>query len=297
MTEQIEQRSPEWFAARKGKITASVVGAIMGSSPYMSRDDVMRMMVREHFGAEREFTGNIATAYGENNEENAIYEFAIESGTTPQKIGFASKGIFGASPDFIVEICGETHVGEAKCPYSLRDVKNKNRIFKPLSAQMHYYAQVQMQMHVIDAVNAVFIQWAPEMPLHIEYVDRDQEFIDAMLAECTVFYAKFQEILSGDCSEYLEPKRRVIETIHAQRLVDEYLDLKQIEDNAKARMQDIVDELKIIANEKDADICGMKLTKVARSGTVSYQKIVKEHLPDIDLEKYRGKPSEYWRFS
>ena len=59
-----EQRSEEWFDARKDKITASNVGAILGLSPYKKPDDVMREMVRAHFGAEREFTGNAATQWG-----------------------------------------------------------------------------------------------------------------------------------------------------------------------------------------------------------------------------------------
>jgi predicted phage-related endonuclease len=69
----MEQRSAEWHAARVGKITASRVGAILGNSPYKTRDDVMREMVREALGAELEFTGNVATEYGTANEINAMH--------------------------------------------------------------------------------------------------------------------------------------------------------------------------------------------------------------------------------
>ena len=51
----MEQRSTEWFAARKGRVTGSSVGAILGLSPFMSPDDVMRRMVRERNGAASEF--------------------------------------------------------------------------------------------------------------------------------------------------------------------------------------------------------------------------------------------------
>lgn len=47
----MEQRSEEWFEARKNRITASAVGAILGNAPYATRDDVMRRMVREYHGA------------------------------------------------------------------------------------------------------------------------------------------------------------------------------------------------------------------------------------------------------
>ena len=70
----MEQRTWEWFEARKGRITASSVGAILGHAPYATRDDVMRRMVREYHGAPEEFEGNIATEYGTRNEAGALTE-------------------------------------------------------------------------------------------------------------------------------------------------------------------------------------------------------------------------------
>ena len=61
----MEQRTPEWYEARKGRITASSVGAILGLSPHAKPDDVMRRMIREYQGLEPEFTGNTATEYGD----------------------------------------------------------------------------------------------------------------------------------------------------------------------------------------------------------------------------------------
>ena len=66
MTE--EQRSPAWFEKRKGRVTGSIVGAILGLSPYMTRADAMRSMVRAAIGAPSEFTGNVATEYGTMHE-------------------------------------------------------------------------------------------------------------------------------------------------------------------------------------------------------------------------------------
>ncbi|MEI2685336.1 MAG: hypothetical protein V9G14_02925 [Cypionkella sp.] len=68
----MEQRSEEWFAERKGRVTASMVGAILGLSPNLSRAGAMRRMVRDAHGAEPEFFGNIATQYGERNEDGAV---------------------------------------------------------------------------------------------------------------------------------------------------------------------------------------------------------------------------------
>ena len=51
----IEQRSLEWFEARKGKLTGSNIGAALGINPWKTPDDLIRQMVREYHGAESEF--------------------------------------------------------------------------------------------------------------------------------------------------------------------------------------------------------------------------------------------------
>ena len=67
----MKQRSPEWFEARKGKITGSRIAGILGVSPFQTPDSVMREMVREWHGLPPEFTGNIATRWGEDHEDDA----------------------------------------------------------------------------------------------------------------------------------------------------------------------------------------------------------------------------------
>ena len=43
----MEQRSEEWFEARKGLVTGSSVGAILGLDPNRTKADVLRAMVRD----------------------------------------------------------------------------------------------------------------------------------------------------------------------------------------------------------------------------------------------------------
>ena len=78
----MEQRSEKWFSVRKGRVTGSSVGAILGHSPWASPDDVMRRMVREWHGAPSEFEGNIATQWGSSNENGAVQEYAMETNNT-----------------------------------------------------------------------------------------------------------------------------------------------------------------------------------------------------------------------
>ena len=110
----MEQRSKEWFKAREGRITGSSVGAILGYSPFMSPDDVMRRMVREYHGAESEFKGNAATEWGTLNEPGACVEYEMETGSTVELCGFYKyEHWLGASPDGLI---GSNGLVEFKCP-------------------------------------------------------------------------------------------------------------------------------------------------------------------------------------
>ena len=71
----MEQRSEEWFKARKGKLTGSNIGAALGVNPWKTPEDLIRQMVREYHGAESEFTGNIATEHGTLHEPLAILDY------------------------------------------------------------------------------------------------------------------------------------------------------------------------------------------------------------------------------
>jgi len=155
----MEQRSQEWFEARRGRITASSVGAILGNSPNATRADVMRRMVREWHGAENEFTGNIATEYGQRNEAGALAEYMMDTGNKVEAVGFITREDWaGASPDGLI---GADGLLEIKCPFGLRDAPSPVP-FKSLADQQHYYDQVQFQLWVTGRDWCAFYQWAPK---------------------------------------------------------------------------------------------------------------------------------------
>src|SRR5699024_72961 len=76
----MKQKTKEWYDARAGKLTASRVGAALGINPWQKPDDLIRAMVREAHGAEPEFTGNIATQWGQNHEPLAVLDYMSETG-------------------------------------------------------------------------------------------------------------------------------------------------------------------------------------------------------------------------
>jgi len=290
----MEQRTEEWQKARKGLVTASNVGAILGLDPWRTEDDVMRMMVREHFGAAREFTGNPATAWGEANEPGAITDFVMETGTPVRRTGFVKRDDIqwlGASPDGMI---GNDGLIEIKCPYKFRDTPAPVP-FVPAQEQRHYYAQMQVQMFCTVANWCFFWQWAPN-GTKLEKVDRDEVFLEWAIPELYAFYQRYLEIV-GDpdrSSPYLEEKRGTIDNVRARQLVEEYEVYAEAEDRAKERKKEILAAIVLAAGEKNCTFGGKSLTLVNKDGAVSYATVVKKFLPQLDLNPFRGKPSSYW---
>lgn len=286
MTTQLEQRSPEWFEARRNRITASMVGAILGLSPYMTRADAMRAMVRAREGAPDEFTGNVATQWGNSNEDGARWDYELETGRTVEQIGFVPlEDWAGVSPDGLI---GEDGGVEIKCPFGIRN--DNPPVFKTLAEQPHYYAQVQFTLYVTGRKWWDFWQWTP-FGNELVRVEPDVEWIANNIPKLRQFYAEF---LSEPADDHLAPKRVVIDTPEAARMVREWDEIAEQMDLLSERKSDLLADMVRLAGEKNALIGGRKLSLTQRQGAVSYAKVVKEHCPTVDLDKYRGKPSASW---
>lgn len=286
----MEQRSPEWFEARKKRVTGSIVGAILGCAPYMTRNDAMRLMVREALGAEREFKGNVATEYGTYNEEGALLEFQMESGLSVKPAPFVQfEDWLGASPDGYASDGG---LVEIKCPFGLRE-STSNALFKTAEEQPHYFAQMQIQMHVTGAPHCHFYQWARRSS-RAETVHYDTSWINQNIPILRQFYAEFLHELKNNAEEYLAPKRVEIDTPAAHKMAAEWEELNEQLERVAERKKDLLAEMVELAGNKNAIIAGKKLTLTKRDGAISYGRAIKALCPGADLEPYRGKASEYW---
>ena len=150
---QPEQRTPEWYAFRKDRLTASDLGTIIGVNPYEQSDYI----VQKKCGFEKPFRVNRAIKWGIKYEEviTMIYQHknnvkVFEYGCIPHP----EIGHFGASPDGIVDSESENkdYIGrmlEIKCPTS-RDITG----FIP----EYYHAQVQGQLEVCDLEYCDFVE-------------------------------------------------------------------------------------------------------------------------------------------
>ena len=283
------QRSPEWFAARKGRVTGSMVGAILGVNPFMTPADAMRTMVREYLGAEREFQGNVATEWGTAMEAGATIDFTLETGFDVQECGFFKLfDWLGASPDGLVD---SNSLIEIKCPYGIR--LQDPPVFKTILEVPHYYAQMQIEMFCANRGMAYFYQWTP-FGTDLQIVRRNDIWLNDNIPVLYEFWHNFNRECENPES-YLEPKRQDIKNQKALRLVAEFIELRDAEEMAKEKKKEILAELVKMAGEKNSEIDGHKLTRVDRKGSVDYKKV--PELSGVDLELYRKAGSSSWRLS
>ena len=280
------QRSPEWFAQRQGRLTASIVGAALDCAPYMSKEDAFRDLVRSINNMPSEFKGNIATEYGNNNEDGARYEYELETGNTVEEAGFVPWDTWlGASPDGYI---GGDGLIEIKCPFGLRN--EETPAFKSIKDQPHYFAQVQVQLFVTGRQWCDFYQWAPKGSM-TERVKYDPVWISEHMPILRDFFCAAQE---ADPKDYEGEKRPVIDTPDMLKLVAEYDDLTEAIERASERKKEVLQTIVVMAGEKNSVCAGRNLTLTERKGSVSYAKALKHYAPDADIEPFRGKPSQFW---
>lgn len=284
----MEQRSPEWYEARKSRITGSIAGAVLGLNPNKKPADVMRDMVRDYHGAEREFTGNVATEWGQGNEQNAITSYEMFHGGTVNECGFfvhPEHDWLGASPDGLI---GEDGVFEVKCPFGQRD-KNPPE-FKSIAGIEYYFAQVQVEMACTGRLWAHFYQWAPHGD-KLERVEFDPSWFAWAMPKLRAFYESY--LVEREAPErYLRPRHEIDDRPMISDLAAEYSALSATIKEMEQRKKDLLDEIKDLSGGRELAIGDMKLSKVERKGNVQYAKI--PELQGVDLEEYRGKPSVYW---
>ena len=145
------QRSPEWFEARKGKVTASLAAACLGLDKNTSRQKAWRIVM----GTEKE-RENEAMAWGKEFEDKARESYQVETGNVVDPSGFwilpwawpenKDRGSWlGASPDGLV---GTDGLVEIKCPGTL-----------PTAIPLHHRIQCLTQLLVTGRQWCDYYSW------------------------------------------------------------------------------------------------------------------------------------------
>ncbi len=150
---QPAQRSPEWYAFRKTRLTASDFGTAVGVNPYSDK----KRLIRKKCGEDQPFKAGPAIIHGVKYEDVAIAIYERRCDVKVREYGcipHSTLNYLGASPDGICCYTSNNKnlVGrmlEIKCPKS-----------RKLDGTIpgYYYLQVQGQLEVCDLEYCDFLQ-------------------------------------------------------------------------------------------------------------------------------------------
>jgi putative phage-type endonuclease len=182
MTEII-QRSPEWFAARCGKVTASRVADIIAKTKTgysTSRDNYLAQLVCERMtGKPAESYSNSAMQWGTDTEPFARAAYEARMDLLVTEVGFIDHPwitMSGASPD---GLANEGMV-ELKCPNTATHIDTLLTKIVPAK----YITQMMWQMACADRPWCDFVSFDPRLPekhqLFIKRINYDPEMVNLL---------------------------------------------------------------------------------------------------------------------
>jgi len=193
--DSLEQGTEEWHAARRGIVTASVVGKLITPTLRVADNDVSRG-VTASLVAER-ITGvteeSVMTQDMWRGCEAEPYARDIYSGHYQQavEVGFMKREeedwTLGYSPDGLV---GSDGLIEVKAP------RAKGHLLAILNDGVppYYMAQLQAGLLVSGREWIDYVSFHGGLPLFVKRVHPDQKWFDAITAACVAFEKNAQEM-------------------------------------------------------------------------------------------------------
>jgi len=200
------QRTPEWYEARLGKVTASRVSDVMAktkSGYSASRANYMAQLICERLtGTQGDTYQNAAMAWGTEQEPAARGAYEARTGLLVQETGFVPHPTIlmsGASPDGLV---GDDGLVEIKCPNTATHIDT----ILSETVPSKYIAQMQWQMVCTGRQWCDFISYDPRVPekmqLWVKRVERDQKLIDEMENEVFNFIEELESKIDALKEKY-----------------------------------------------------------------------------------------------
>lgn len=196
----IVQGSPEWFAIRLGKVTASRVADVVAKTktgPAASRANYMAELIAERLTGEpaEKFT-NAAMQWGTEKEPEARAAYEFRTDATVTEIGFVVHpkiDASGASPDGLI---GDDGLLEIKCPGTATHLETLLGQAVPAK----YLTQMQWQMACTGRKWCDFASFDPRLPesmcLFVKRVVRDDKRISELENEVAGFLLEMSIKLS-----------------------------------------------------------------------------------------------------
>lgn len=182
----VEQGSPEWFAARAGIPTASEFSTVLArgkdGGASITRLKYMRQLAGEILTGEPAPEGysNAYMARGHELEDEARSLYAFMRDAEPQRVGFIRNGQKGASPDSLI---GDRAGLEIKVAIPAVQIERLQRGTLPTE----HVAQVQGSLWVSERDTWAFMSYCPKLPPLILEVGRDEQYIASLAKSVDAF--------------------------------------------------------------------------------------------------------------
>ena len=180
---EVIQGSPEWFAARCGKVTASRVADIIAKTktgPSASRENYLAQIVCERMtGKPAESYSNAAMVWGTETEPFARAAYESAKDVLVQEVGFVVHPLIedaGASPDGLVGLFG---LVEIKCPNTATHIQT----LLDQKVPEKYNTQMQWQMACTQRQWCDFVSFDPRMAEGLQIFIKRVEFDPIYVAQ------------------------------------------------------------------------------------------------------------------
>lgn len=192
------QGSPEWFAVRCGRVTASRAKDVLAkikTGEAASRKNYRAQLVAERLtGVVAESFESDAMRWGTECEPAARAAYEALTGSLVEQVAFVhhAQWMAGASPDGLVDDDG---LIECKCPNTATHIET---ILKGMSPD--HIPQIQFQLWITCRAYCDFVSYDPRMPEHLQLtvqrIVRDQDYIEQLAAEVKVFLDEVDQVIA-----------------------------------------------------------------------------------------------------
>lgn len=189
-----EQRSPEWYAARAGRLTGSCAADMLSSK---SGEAAARRNLRYRLVAERltnrpleDSYTNAAMQWGIDHEAEAIAAYETLTGQIVMPVGFVALRdcLAGCSPDGVLGDMGA--LLSIKCPLTATHIGYLRDGRVPSA----YVPQCLMELWVTGARYVDFVSYDPRLPeplqIFLTRYERDEKAVSEFEAKALAFLAE-----------------------------------------------------------------------------------------------------------
>lgn len=194
----LEQNSPEWYAIRLGKPTASGASNLVTSTGKESKsiDEYAIKLAGDLFAGEEldSWTGNYWTERGHELEDSARSLYELINDNQTDRVGFITDDdeLYGASPDSLVLDCGMLEIKCKKASEHIKTIMYINKMKKPPT---EHYSQCQMQTFVTGRKWVDLMFYHPSLPEKIIRINADEDFHSLLSRQLKTLIQRRDEIV------------------------------------------------------------------------------------------------------